>query len=291
MLHQKNFLFLGGDRRSLAMARHLSRHGAYVQTWHMKDAMEAGLVRVEDLDEALKKVHAVVLPMPALDALGNVSMTEDKILSLEILLDRVKRDAVVFGGRIAGKAQLLAQEKGILLLDYAASEELQIRNAIATAEGAIFLAMQALEITLHGARAAVLGYGRIGEALTQRLQSWGVKVSVGARKAKDFARIEGQGARVIDLRDARLESHLAEGFDMIFNTVPHRLLSEQALMYMPKETLLIELASAPGGWDPCAPCNCLTLYAPGLPAKYAPQTSGILLGDALMKIWKEEIET
>lgn len=290
MLQQKNFLFLGGDQRSLAMAQHLSGYGAEIWTWHMKGAQEAGLFRIEELGGALEKAHAVVLPMPALDAMGNVAMTEDATLSAQTLLENLHKGAVVFGGRMDEKTRLLAQEKGILLMDYAASEELQIRNAIATAEGAIFLAMQALDITLHGARAAVLGYGRIGEALVQRLQSWGVEVSVGARKAKDFARIEGQRARVIDLLDTQLEARLVEGFDMIFNTVPYRLLSDQMLLHMPRKTLLIELASPPGGWDPSAPCSCLTVYAPGLPAKYAPQTAGVLLGNALIKIWKEEIE-
>ena len=38
-----------------------------------------------------------------------------------------------------------------------------------TAEGAIQLAMEELPITLHGARVLVIGYGRLGRVLADRL--------------------------------------------------------------------------------------------------------------------------
>ena len=47
-----------------------------------------------------------------------------------------------------------------------------------TAEGAIQLAMEELPITLHGARVLVIGYGRLGRVLADRLAGLKARVSV-----------------------------------------------------------------------------------------------------------------
>ena len=46
-----------------------------------------------------------------------------------------------------------------------------------TAEGAIQLAMEELPITLHGARVLVIGYGRLGRVLADRLAGLKARVS------------------------------------------------------------------------------------------------------------------
>ena len=144
------------------------------------------------------------------------------------------------------------------------------------------LAMQALEVTLDGARAAVLGHGRIGRALRERLQAWGCAVSVAARKPADLVGISLAHATPIPLTPDGIRT-LADGSDVIFNTVPARILSEKLLASIPQDTLMIELASAPGGWSPecAAALGKRVLYAPGLPAKYAPRSAGMLIADAI----------
>ena len=48
-------------------------------------------------------------------------------------------------------------------------EEISLENAIATAEGAISLAVSQCPINLHRCRCLILGYGRCGQALADRL--------------------------------------------------------------------------------------------------------------------------
>ena len=54
-----------------------------------------------------------------------------------------------------------------------------------TAEGAIQLAMEELPITLHGARVLVIGYGRLGRVLADRLAGLGreLRLRRGAHRA------------------------------------------------------------------------------------------------------------
>ena len=77
------------------------------------------------------------------------------------------------------------------------------------------------------------------------------------------------------------------GYDVIFNTVPYRILSDEQLAMIPSATVLMELASSPGGWNPTAACMAKVIYAPGLPGKCAPRTAGCLLADALNGLLEE----
>jgi dipicolinate synthase subunit A len=159
----------------------------------------------------------------------------------------------VFGGRISPSVAALAKQHGVALTDYAQSDELQIRNAVPTAEGAICLAMQALDITLDGAYVAILGYGRIGAALAERLRALGAHVTVVARKSRDVARIQCAHCRAIHLTGEESLTPLTAGYAVIFNTIPHRVLTSHILEGMPAKTILMELASAPR-WMGCR-CN------------------------------------
>lgn len=118
--------------------------------------------------------------------------------------------------------------------------------AIPTAEGAIEIAMSETPITLHLSRCLVLGYGRIGKILSKMLAGIGAKVTVEARKFADLALIEGHGYEAIHMND--LKENIG-GFDVIFNTIPSMVLDEDTLKKIRKDTLVIDLASKPGGVD------------------------------------------
>ena len=286
-------LFLGGDRRSLGIAGRLLDNGLRVAGWHMQNQQALPLLRgVEDWRQALPECRAVVLPMPAFDAQLRLCKADDQTLSSQELFEAVGDRVPVFGGRLSLQVATQASEYGVRIIDYHASETVQVQNAVLTAEGAIFVAMQHLDVSIWGTRVAVLGYGRIGEALTSRLQALGATVHVGARKERDLARIAVRGATPLDFRFRDWTEPLVSGqYAAVFNTVPYRLMDDGVLARIPKQTVLIELASAPGGWEARAPHSCRIVDAPGLPALYAPRTAGELLADEILKVWKGGILT
>jgi dipicolinate synthase subunit A len=274
------------------MAARLASLGARVTAHGLFEGEIPPHVRVAStVQGALGDCHAIILPMPAFDREGKLFCPSrasiDLAITPEWLFAHINRDVPVYGGRLSEAVLTLARACGIVICDYAEMEEVQIRNAVPTVEGALCLAMRSLDVTLWGARAAVLGYGRIGALLAQRLQNLGVHTTVAARKVRDIARIEVAGHRALHIRDEASLSPLTAGFDVIFNTVPHRILTPSLMAAMPKETLMIELASSPGGWDPDAPMSCHALYAPGLPAKHTPKTAGNILADCLWPLLKE----
>lgn len=285
----KKIAFIGGDARSYAMACRLAEHGYAVVSYAL-GACDGVIEEVSSLDEALRECAAVILPMPAFDAQMQLPhpLSSVSVPDAAELFDRIGGSIPVFGGRVSPAVFALASYCAVNISDYAVSDEVLIRNAVPTAEGAIAIAMRELDITLQGARMAVLGFGRVGFALAIRLRALGADVTVAVRKPRDVARIEGVGCRAVHLDGEQALRQMVDGnYDILFNTIPCRLISDEMLGRVPHGTVMVELASSPGGWNPGAACACRTVYAPGLPGICAPRSAGIILADALALTLKE----
>ena len=178
------------------------------------------------------------------------------------------------------------EETGLTLTDYLSREELAVRNGVPTAEGAIEAAMAATDVTLCGTPCLVIGFGRIGKLLAHRLRGLGAEVTVSARRLDDLAWIDAFGYR--GLRTNRLAGRLGS-FRVVFNTVPNMVLTEELLRELPRECVLLELASQPGFDRAAAEARGLKcIAAPGLPGRAAPETAARAIKLTLEKIWEEE---
>ncbi len=291
---------LGGDRRSRYLAEALAEKEWKVFSFGVEKGKEKRHIseeyevrEVPTVEEALRGAGAVLLPQPAFVRERQLfcPFIEGEAPTAEKIFSCLSGDVPVFGGRFSPAMTEYDTRCGIRLIDYMKLEDVQLRNALPTAEGAIYLAMQQLERTLDGAKVAVLGYGRIGFLLAQKLQFLGSHVTVAVRKSRDAAALENQHLEVLRMRFEGGESSLQklqEGYDVVFNTVPYRILRGDILRGMPPETLLMELASAPGGWDPSEQIPCRTCYAPGLPGSFAPQTAGKILAECLEPLLDRE---
>ena len=76
---------------------------------------------------------------------------------------------------------------------------------------------------------------------------------------------------------------------MIYNTVPYRIFDKEFLRRVDKKTLLVELASLPGGFDISAAqeLSANISWALSLPGKYAPESAGAIISDCVVKISEE----
>ncbi len=237
--------------------------------------------------EAIQDCTAVILPLPASINGIHVSMplSGGDAPTLSEIISCMKQEGVkvLFAGKLQEGAKALAQAYGIEVFDYYESEEFAVANAVPTAEGAIEIAMRELPITLDGATALVIGNGRIGRVLSKLLSSLGTSVTVSARKLSDFAFIRSEGHMCANT-EKLLEVFNKRRFDMIFNTVPHRVLGKEELAAIPVGTLIIDLASKPGGVDnkQAGAMSHNVIWALSLPGKVAPVTSGRIIADTIM---------
>jgi dipicolinate synthase subunit A len=160
----------------------------------------------------------------------------------------------------------------------------------------IAVAMNELPVTIDGIHAAIIGYGRIGSLLAERLRALGAEVTVYARRSEQctLARLHHHRAARLLCREGEtvLESIPAD-LRVIFNTVPSRILAGRVLEMLPPECLLIDLASAPGGIDHAAAraMGLHTVWATALPGKCAPESAGRILAEVLHEILSERMIT
>ena len=273
----RTIAFLGGDARMRLLAQMMAAEGWSVCSWGL-DGAPMPLALCDAL-----KAETVVLPLP-MEKDGLLSGTD---IRTEELLRALRPEQRIFAGNVRVETMEAARALGLRVTDYFACEELSVRNAIPTAEGALEAAMRHTSVTLHGTECLVLGFGRIGKLLAHDLRALGARVSVSARKLSDLAWIDAFG--YAPLQTSRLAGRLG-AFRVVFNTVPHQVLDERLLSELPPDALLIELAGA-SGFDLSAVEKLRLNYvrAPGLPGRVAPETAALAIKKTLCKLMEEDL--
>ena len=83
-------------------------------------------------------------------------------------------------------------------------------------------------------------------------------------------------------------SEIIGDMDIIFNTIPSLILDEKLLKKVNSKTLIIDLASKPGGVDfqLAKEHSIKTIWALSLPGKVAPYTAGKIIKDTILNYIK-----
>ena len=288
-MSKKKIAFIGGDMRQAAAAARLAEFSYSVTVFGIPGEVSGGVCLADHI-EGVFEADAFVLPLPMSgdgETVNSVGSFRDASPRISEIFERAGKKPIC-AGRISPKIKNEAEKKGVRLFDYFESEELKIKNAYLTAEGAVSLCMNELLISLPETKTAVIGYGRIGKFLARMLSSLGSNVTVAARKGTDLAYAAGFGYGTLKIAVHGFESSLCalSGYDVVFNTAPYWVLDEAVLRRFDSRTLIIDLASAPGGVDPEAAkkYGIRVVSAQGLPGKYAPISAGRFVGEAIAEI-------
>lgn len=280
----RNIWVLGGDPRQEALARLLAEDGHGVHTFALGPV--EGTEEERELD-GLHLADCVILPLPAAEEDGTLRTPGRSVrVPMERITEAMERGQLLCAGMARPALTRLAEERGIVLRDYFAREELAIANAVLTAEGAVQLALEELPITLHCARVLVVGYGRLGRVTAQRMAALGARVTVAARSYEQLAWAEVWGYETEQV--GRLCPWLCS-YDLAVNTVPAPVLGERELAALRKGTPVMDLASRPGGVDREAArrLGVKVIWALSLPGRTAPQSAGSCVKTTIYHIVEE----
>ncbi|RYD06791.1 hypothetical protein N752_02325 [Desulforamulus aquiferis] len=244
----------------------------------------------ESLEAAVEGVQAVILPVPGILEDGNIyCVYQDKPLMLsEALLVKLPPNAPIFAGFARPKLKEIVQRSNVRLITVLDLDEVAILNSIPSAEGAVQMAMDNTDITIHNSKSFVLGFGRTGASIARLLQGMGARVTVVSRDAAHRARAFEMGMETIDLKDL---SDTISRAEIIFNTVPTMVLTNSILTKAMEDTVIIDVASPPGGtdFDAAKRLGIKALLAPGLPGRVAPKTAGQILSRVMPGLLVREL--
>lgn len=196
-------------------------------------------------------------------------------LNLKQISTQLRKGQKVFGGNFPAFFESACIEKKVEYRDYMKEDAIAIKNAVATAEGAIAEAIILGDNNLHGNKSIVLGYGRCAKVLADKLRGLQSQVTVYARNPVQRATAEAYGFYTISQIEAIQETE----YGYIFNTIPALLLNKESLAGLKSHTVIIDIASGSGGVDfeYCKENGIYAKLCPGIPGKYAPLTSAQIL--------------
>ncbi len=286
-MNTHSFGILGGDSRFLYLARYLGERGYSVRAF-VRRSGDAGADGVDparfctSLRECAECTD-LVLPLPASSDGANLSFPPDGgKIPLNTVFASVKKGTRVFAGCCSRYIADLARDAGAVLYDYYTSEELLYKNALLTAEGALFEISSAVCRPFLGLGVTVFGYGRIASLLTRRLVLLGSRVNVVCRSEKARAAAWADGARAFSFGES---AALAPETECAVNTVPACVIGEDFLSAMDFHTPVLELASSSGIDSAAAERYGITVKrAAGLPRKYFPESAAAVIGDAILAV-------
>lgn len=261
----KKYCVLGEDNRSLNLKEMYIKENKEITTYDLADVVIA------------------VVPFSR----DNIYINGLEIKVETLISHLANTNKILYSGAISKLLKEKLDKENVKYFDLLEFEEVAILNAIPTAEGAIAKAMEVTDITLHDSNILVMGYGRIGKILSHMLNGIGAKVYCEARSKKDIALIKSLGYNSIKLEDL---NEFLPCFDVIFNTIPVKLLDEKRLNLLKLNCIVIDLASSPFGvdFDYAKKIGIKAFLELALPAKVAPYTAAKYLKNTIDMLEKRE---
>lgn len=291
MLTGIHVAFIGGDARQLEVIKKCIQLDASV-TLIGFDNLESsftGATKKPLTCDVLKDVDALILPIVGSDEKGFVeSIFCSKPLQLkEEHVASLPKSCVVYTGMSKPFLKTLLQKQQIALVELLDRDDVAIYNSIPTVEGALMMAIQNTDFTIHGSQVIVLGLGRTGLSLARALHALGARVRVGARRPEHIARIYEMGLTPFQVSELRSQ---VSNVDVLFNTIPQLVVTAEVLAQMPQSAFVLDLASKPGGVDFrfAERRGIKALLAPGLPGIVAPKTAGQIIANILSRLIAEQ---
>ena len=289
-LNTNKISVIGGDLRQLYMVEEFSKYNTEVYAFGLPKSKCEGInvFCCNSLEQSLSYADNIILPLPiSRDNSRVIAPLFDGTILIDDIINIVKNtDKILLVGKATDTLMNKFSENNIQAVDYFKNEQLNIQNAMLTAEGALALAINETNFSIHNSKCIITGYGRIAKILSKLLFSMGARVTIAARNQNDlsWAELKGYDSIKIDKISKKTDA------DIIFNTVPARILTESTISKLNKKCLIIELASAPYGTD-FAACNTHKIRyinAASLPGKVAPKSAGIIICKTAINIFKEE---
>lgn len=282
MKKKEKLLIAGGDIRQIYCGLRLAdRYDTAYIGFDKKYTSLFGDIRAASEEE---QFDYAVLPVPPLDGEDINSPCSEAELSVNSIKKLLKPGGIILAGQVKNNLRELFPEYEII--DYMQREELNLYNAIPSAEGAVQIALEELPVTLNGLSVLIVGCGRIGSALIGILRGFGAEVSVAVRNSQGAAKAKLLGAKTC------CTNNIFTKADLVFNTVPDMIFDRGKLSLFSQNTLFIDLASKPGGidFDAAAELGYKAIWALGLPGKTAPITAGEIIADTINGILTERGE-
>ena len=288
---EQRIAVIGGDARYLELIRKLEQlpHATVVLVGY--DKLEPGFIgsKQYDLHEIQPKdLDIIILPITGTDPEGNIEaiFSNQPIQLKDSWFKQLREKTIVFTGISNEYLDAVSSETNIELIPLLGRDDVAIYNSIPTAEGAIMMAIEHTDYTIHSSKVIIAGFGRVGNTVANKFSALGGDVSVVTKSVRELARITEMRLNAIPL-EAFTDS--VGDCDLLINTIPAKVITQDIIEKLPAHTVIIDLASKPGGTDFefAKKRGIKAILAKSLPGVVAPKTAGEILAQVIKQILQE----
>lgn len=232
----------------------------------------------ELLQAANVKEKIYVLPIP-MNKLEKYPQFKEK-LKQELIKNHALYRIKIFGGVINEEWKEFLEAQQMEYWDFMKLPEVVEGNAWITAEGTVAEVLQLGQRSIRGQRMLVAGYGCCGTKIARIFSDLGAEVIVAARRPEVLAQAEKDGFLTTDFADG---PEFLREVKTIVNTVPALVITEEYIRRLPKDAVIVDIASKPGGtdFDAAKRYGITAKLALGLPGIYTTTSSANLLKNAI----------
>lgn len=267
-----DFVLYGKDARLSFLAEKLEESAHRVRFW--KEAPE-GFSRLISLLELALPVR-LLLPLKA-----SADVAKEALSTLPV-------GSRVFGGGLGETAEFaaLCARRAITWTNLEKDDAYCRENAIPTAEGALHALLPLTPKILSQTHVALLGSGRVAEAVLDLFLRLGMHVTLLARNGEKRKAAEQRGCSSLPLPLTEEAYEVLGTADALINTVEVQgIVNETLLSLLPRGVPVLELASGKENIDAAAAEQTAheLYFLPALPGKIAPSSAADALFSAITK--------
>ncbi len=284
-------VIIGGDARQIEIAESLLAEGNEVFLLGFDQWMRnvAGISKaVSDTDVPWSELDAVLLPVSGLKSDNKVEacFSSKELILQESWLKKTPQNCLIMSGIHTNELETVIHTVKRPLIKLLERDDVAIYNSIPSAEGTLLMAMQETEITMHKSNTVILGFGRTGQTIARTFSVLGAYAKVGTIHPSEKARAEAMGLETFEFEDL---STVVQSADLCINSIPAMVLPEDILIHFPVRSVIIDIASPPGGTDfeYAKKRGIKAILAPGLPGAVAPKTAGRILAKVISQLLGE----
>jgi len=218
---------------------------------------------------------------------NNIKLQKDDVLifspAKKFNIDEITllpSNIVIFGGKQSDEVLKIIESKSINYINLLKDETFAIQNAKLTTEGILSILINNTERSIFENKILILGCGRIGKATSLLFNKLNLNYSISTFKFDDVSNANLFTTNLIS--SGKLKNEINK-FDVIINTVPYEILTDDILNNVSDSAIIIEVASV----------SCLNLKnvnkykfkyipAPKLPQVYCPISAANIMLKSIM---------
>lgn len=262
---------LGGNLRQAYAAEYLSSCGYEITCFGTPDFPYNSSIHIaESLSQALEDTSVVLMPAP---------FPPDDVH----MLSQIPSHTSVFYHGMPASFEEQLKEQDCKLYNLADVTGFCKENACLTAEGLLSEVIRYTPFSLLNTTILLIGYGKCGDAIGTLFSSLNTRIYVLEQDISKQLEAEKRGLLALSNSEKRT---LLPHCDIVLNTVPNPVLTEQELKLLPGNCHIFDIASAPFGFSSDVTLEYALPYfrLPGLPGKFSPKSAGIVTGKTIERM-------